>query len=268
MKCNELLKVLEQIAPKTCVADWDNSGFLLGDREREIKKVMLALDPTFEVIKQAIECKADMLITHHPLLFRKIKAVTADDVIGRKLLSLIENKINYVAMHTNADATLIAKHAAASMGLTGVEILTGEKADYECVMLTEEIAEQGYGVVGNLQKSVSTETVANMVKEYFAVNTLSIYGDKEKMVQRIAILPGSGGDEIEQAMVKGADIYITGDIKYHEGMDAAEAGFIVIDAGHYGLEKSFPRLLEKELSKNIPELSVVCACECMPYEIM
>ena len=270
MKCNELLDLLNQIAPKKCVADWDNSGFLVGDRESNINKVMLALDPTFDVIEQAIANKVDLLITHHPLLFRKIKSVTTDDVVGRKVLRLIENKINYVAMHTNADATIIAQNAAKALSLSEVEVLTGENADAGCVMFdeTQPMQEQGYGVVRNLLNPMPAGSLACKIKECFEIDTLNLYGDKSKDVKRVAVLPGSGGEEIVMAMGKGADIYITGDIKYHEGLDAKESGFVVIDAGHYGLEKSFPKLLAYELSKKIPELSVVCAQENMPYEIM
>ena len=254
MKCYEILKELNDIAPWKYAEEWDNVGLLVGSRTAEVKKVMLALEPSSEVIKQAIDTEVDMLITHHPLIFRGMKQVTGDDVIGRRVIGLIENRIIYVAMHTNADAAFMSHYAAQKMHLKKKEIL--------------ESKEYGAGVAGNLPEEISAEECIALVKEVFDTEQVLFYGNQKKCVKRCAVLPGSGGDYIETALEKGADIFITGDIKYHDAIAAVEQGMMIIDAGHFQTEKIFVPIMKEKLKKSLPDLTILTASETAPYNII
>ena len=104
MKCRELIEILEELAPVSLACDWDNPGLLAGRSDKEVRTVYLALDATDDVIDNAVECRADMIITHHPLIFKPLKKVNDEDFISRRILKMIQNDISYYAMHTNFDA--------------------------------------------------------------------------------------------------------------------------------------------------------------------
>ena len=143
MKANEIIEKIEEKYPVSFAENWDNSGFLVGDREWEVKKIFLALDVTDETLNRAIAAGADMMITHHPLIFSGMKQVTAGDFIGRRILNLIENHICYYAMHTNFDVLGMADLSADLLKLTKRQVLE--------VTVEEEDRREGYGRVGVLR---------------------------------------------------------------------------------------------------------------------
>lgn len=260
MRCSDVMKILETLSPTAFAERWDNVGLLLGRKDKTVHKVMLALDATDEVVEQAVLQKADMLITHHPLLFSGIKKITEDDFIGRRLIKLIKNDICYYAMHTNFDVMGMADAAADAMKLQNSEVL---EVTYE-----DEIAKEGIGRIGKLPKEMSLEECAEFCKEVFAINSIRVYGDKDAVIENVAIVPGSGKDYIEAALSKQADVYITGDIGHHNGLDAMEQGLMILDAGHYGIEKIFVPYMEEFFNSQMPELVVDKAVEKEPFYVM
>lgn len=250
MRCDELIQILERLAPLSCACDWDNVGLLAGRSDKEIKKVYLALDATDEVVEEAIRWGADMLITHHPLIFKPLKKINDTDFIGRRILKLLSNDISYYAMHTNFDAApgCMADAAADKLDLTQVKALQPE-GEIEGIPY-------GIGKIGYLKEKMTIRELGELVKERFGLPFLTIYGEDAlgAAVQFVGISPGSGQSLIKYALDSGVDVLITGDIGHHSGIDAAANHLAVIDAGHYGLEYLFLDFMENYLKQEVEEM--------------
>lgn len=257
MTCAEIMEKLESLSPKHFAENWDNVGLLVGSAQKQVKSCMLALDATDTVIDQAILMEADMLITHHPMIFKPLKKIVADDFTGKRVIKLIQNDISLFAMHTNFDVMGMADEAAEKLGLTGSSVL---EITYE-----DEISKEGIGRVGEFLEEMLLEECAQFVKECFDLDQVRVFGDASCRVKKAAIVPGSGSDYVDQAILAGADVLITGDISHHNGLDAVEKGIAVIDAGHYGLEKIFIPYMRSFLSRELPELQVFEARQQSPF---
>lgn len=250
MKADTFFAELEETYPANLAEEWDNPGLLAGRREKEISSVYLALDATDEVIEDAIKQGADLLLTHHPLLFRSIKQVNTDTLEGRRLVRLIQADILCYAMHTNYDLVTMAPLSSRMLGLTEEEVLEVTRTD------PVTGCPEGFGRVGSLPEEMTLRECAEHVKETFGLDHVAVFGDPKTLVGRAAISPGSGKSMIEPALNAGAQVLITGDIGHHEGIDATARGLAVIDAGHYGLEHIFTGQMEAFIKEHCPELTV------------
>lgn len=251
MKCSEIIDILRGLAPEDCACEWDNPGLLAGRSDKEVKKIYIALDATDQVVEAARESGADMLLTHHPLIFKAIKKVNDQNFITRRLVKLIQADISYYAMHTNFDAApgCMADLAARRLGLE------------ECAPLEpmgEMEGEQGsvpYGIgkTGTLRRAVTVRELADRVKTSFGLPFALVYGQEllDTEADRISICPGAGGSELEAAIAGGSQVMVTGDISHHQGIDAAARGMAVIDAGHYGLEHIFIPFMADYLEEHL-----------------
>lgn len=248
MKCRAIIEILEELAPKSCACDWDNPGLLAGRMDQEVKKILLAVDVDDRVVEEAKRTGADLIISHHPLIFKAVKSVTDGDFIGRRLVSMIRADICCYAMHTNFDTApgCMADLVAERLGIVdGVPL--------------EEMGEMdgvpfGIGKIGTLKTPVTGMEFAKQVKDRFGLPFVSVYGHElwEKTpVTAAATCPGSGGSTIRAAITGGAQVLITGDISHHEGIDAAAQGLMIIDAGHYGLEHIFMEYMETYLESRL-----------------
>ena len=256
MRCQDILDKIEARYPRKYACDWDNVGLLAGSREREVDTVYIALDATDEVVDAASECGAQLLLTHHPMIFGGLKSVTTDDYVGERLIRLIRNDISYYAMHTNYDVMGMAELAADMLDLKDRKVL-------------EEVLDgEGIGRVGDLPRSMTLEECVNFVKGRFGLPNVKIFGELEKQVQRAAICPGSGKSEAMPALSMGAVVYITGDIDHHTGIDMADCGMAIIDAGHYGVEHIYIADMEHFLKENCPELRVYTAPVKQPFQVL
>ena len=238
MKCKEIAQYLDRLAPCSYAESWDNVGLLVGDWEKEIRTVFLAVDATDHVIEEACLAGADMLITHHPLIFSGLKSVNEEHFIGRRVRRLIREDICYYAMHTNFD---IAGDMAG--------LVTGKLPFKETRILCEQRDGYGLGRIGRLVRPMQVKELAGMIKERLAIEDMILYGDKERSVELVAVLPGSGSQEIDLAVRQRAELMVTGDIDHHDGIDALAKGLMLIDAGHYGLEKVFVEYMKHSLEK-------------------
>lgn len=255
MKVNEITEQLQKIAPLEYAESWDNVGLLVGDGEQEVKKVMVALDATDQVIAQCISHRIDLLITHHPMIFSGIKKITMEDFIGRRILQMAQNHISYYAMHTNCDVCVMNQIAADKVGLVQSEILEPVKEDADTGKL------KGIGQVGMLAQSMTVEELAQRVKKEFEIETVKITGDVHKKIHRVAVSTGSGKSFIEKAIKKGAEVFITGDIDHHSGIDALAQGLQIIDAGHYGTEHFMVKAIAEYLQKEAEDKLVIMKAE-------
>ena len=256
MQCKEIIEVLEQDYSRSYALPWDNVGLLAGRDDKEVKKIYVAVDATDEVIEAACACKADMLITHHPLIFGGRMKITNEDFIGRRLLKLIRQDISYYAMHTNYDVLGMASLSRKMLSLRDTEVLE----------ITEE--EEGIGRIGNFPKEMTLEACCEQVKKAFRLEHVKVFGDLSRGVRRVAICPGSGKSDAKQALKLGAEVYITGDIDHHTGIDMADCGMAIIDAGHYGIEHIYIGDMEQFLKKHCPELTVYTAPIRQPFQVL
>ena len=249
MQCKEIMQVIEAAYPRSAALDFDNVGLLAGRAGKEVNRVYLALDATDAVIDRAIEAGADMLITHHPLIFSPMKRVTDEDFIGRRVVKLIQNDIAYYAMHTNYDVLGMATLSEKILGIKNSQVLD--------VTMCEDGNEEGIGRVGDLEKPMTLEECCVYVKHKLKLGSLKVFGDMNGTVSRLAVSPGSGKSAVAPAIAKGADVLVTGDIGHHDGLDAVEQGLAVIDAGHYGTEYIFIDDMKHFLEDKLPVLDVM-----------
>lgn len=257
MILRDLIAQLDEFCPPYFAENWDNPGLQAGRTDKDIKTVYIALDATTEVIDDAVRVGADLIVTHHPLLFHGISHVTDTDFIGKRIVKLLHNDIALFSMHTNFDVSAMAAEAAEKLHLLEPDVLE--------VTYKDSISHEGLGRIGELPEHMSLQECAVYVKETFSIPHVRYYGDPETPIVVTAILPGSGKDEIDLALEKGADVMITGDITHHVGIDAVEKGIAVIDAGHYGVEKLFIPYMKEYLQRENPSLFVVTAKEKEPF---
>ena len=269
MTIEELLGILDELAPRTEQLGWDNSGLLIGHRDREVRKIYLAVDATEEVIRHAREFGADVLLTHHPLIFTKLSRVSDEDFVGRRVLELAEAGIALIAMHTNFDIhgmreaidTKLGLHAT---GMVGDEAGPGDALAGSAGTCDASVGSAGacgvevlddedrIGSIAELRKAVRLDDYAKFVRDAFGLEGVRVFGDGTTSIRRVAVCGGSGKSEIETAIRKGADLLVTGDIDHHSGLDALEQGLCIIDAGHYGLEHVFMDYMRAYLKENAP----------------
>ncbi|HJA19727.1 MAG TPA: Nif3-like dinuclear metal center hexameric protein [Candidatus Mediterraneibacter ornithocaccae] len=260
MQCKEIMQVIEAAYPRSAALDFDNVGLLAGRAGKEVNRVYLALDATDAVIDRAIEAGADMLITHHPLIFSPMKRVTDEDFIGRRVVKLIQNDIAYYAMHTNYDVLGMATLSEKILGIKNSQVLD--------VTMCEDGNEEGIGRVGDLEKPMTLEECCVYVKHKLKLGSLKVFGDMNGTVSRLAVSPGSGKSAVAPAIAKGADVLVTGDIGHHDGLDAVEQGLAVIDAGHYGTEYIFIDDMKHFLEDKLPVLDVMTTPIIHPFQVI
>ena len=240
MKARELVAVIEEFAPVLLQESWDNCGFSVGDPDREVSKAFIALDCTEEVVAEAKELGCDIIITHHPLIFKGLKSITPANIAGRIVTEAIKNDIAIYAAHTNMDKAVdgVSGLMAKKLGLVEVEPLTPENL----------------GLVGNLREPLTALELISVVKRKFNVEHLRASELPDGKISRVALCGGSGRSFISDAMAKGAQAYITGDVTYHEFY--CEKGFMVMDIGHYSSEYDVVGLFAELLCKKFPTFAV------------
>lgn len=260
MLCKEIMQVIEAAYPRDAALDFDNVGLLAGRAEKEVNRVYIALDATDAVIDRAVKEGADMLITHHPLIFSPLKKITDEDFISRRIVKLIQNDISYYAMHTNYDVLGMAELSEKILGIRDAEVLD--------VTMEKDGRLEGIGRVGMLENPMTLEKCCVYVKHRLNLGSLKVFGDMKAEVSRIAISPGSGKTAVPAALAKGADVLVTGDIGHHDGLDAVEQGLSIIDAGHYGTEYIFIDDMKRFLEEKLPVLEIITTPVIHPFQVV
>lgn len=261
-RVKEIIDEIEKIAPKFLKEDYDNVGMMVGDKEAEVKKVLMALDCTKEVIEEASNLGCEMIITHHPLFFRKPNSIVKGDFIGDKVLKLIKEDINLYSCHTNLDS------AQNGINETIVNML-GYKSDAIMEQSRRKDYENcGIGRIVKLEEAVSLNDVINNVKKTLNIKNLRVVRGCNK-IKTIAVINGSGQDFFGMAKSMGADCIITGDTTYHFVSDYKEMGISIIDAGHFGTEYAvFLKTLEF-LNHKFKDVEFIASKESKdPYEFV
>jgi dinuclear metal center YbgI/SA1388 family protein len=247
-KLKDILDVLEDMAPASLAEDWDNPGLQVGDFSWEIKKILFSLNPTLEAVKAASRKKAQMLLTHHPLIFRPLFHVNQATFPGNVIFEAYRRGISVVSVHTNLDAAPggINDMLAHLFGLQDVDVLakgTGSHGD-----------RVGLGRIGLLPSPVSLAAMIKSVKAALGIKTVRVVGRKRGVVKTVALVGGSGGSMVSVAAARGADLLITGDVSHHEALAAKDLGLSVIDGGHFHTEKAALWLFAEHFRNRIEEL--------------
>ena len=230
LSCQVVMNALERIAPRHLAEDWDNTGLLVGSYAQKVERILVALDVDDTVVAEAIERSADMIVAHHPAIFRSMKQLRTDLPLGRRLAALLTHGIAVAAAHTNLDITRggVNDVLAARLGLEKLStFITTAQADGSAESL---------GRIGTLPAPVAIDDFAHSVCKRLGVSHVRLVRAADRPVRRVAVVGGAGADFIDDAVRRGADVYVTGDVKYHEAQRAAEQGMHLIDAGHFGTE--------------------------------
>lgn len=250
---NEIKSALFELAPAYMKESWDNVGLLCGRGNQEVDTVLVALDPFPPIAQEAQERGAQLLITHHPLIFLvtgSLRAVNDESIVGRTILDLAENKIAAVNIHTNLDAAPggVNDVLAEILGLSGIQVLVPAGEDGQG-------RPYGLGRYGNVTPC-ELSSFLSLVKERLSCNGLR-YVDGGKPVEKVAVGGGSCGEFLENAVKLGCDTFVTADVKYNQFADAKELGLSLIDAGHFPTEAPVCKYVAAWLRKRFPDLRVL-----------
>lgn len=353
MNLKSFIKKVEQKYPLGLAYDWDNVGLLVGDFDMDIKKVLVVLEANEKVIDEAISKDVDLIVTHHPFIFKKMNKINTSDLKGKLIHKLIKNDIALYSMHTNFDIAFeglndyfmeiigledtkvlditssevlyklvvyvptthvekvkesLSKSGAGHIGnysncsfstqgignfkpLEGTNPYIGQIGEVESVaevkietivpqrvlggvinsMLNahpyEEVAYDiyklenkgkiyGLGRIGKLDSAINLKELCNNIKKKLNMSHTRVVGDLNSSIKKVAVVTGSGADMIKKAQRSGADVIITGDVKYHDAQDALDIGMNVIDCGHFDTEDIFKDVMERFLC-NIDEIEVI-----------
>lgn len=229
IKLIDLLACLDQIAPAHLAESWDNVGLLIGDSQREVRSLLLGLDPTLSLLEEAISLGADTLLTHHPCIFTPLHSVQVATPSGAFLEKALRHEINVIACHTNFDSAVagVSDVLGIALGLDDLEPL--RPIDPENT--------QGIGRLGAYRSAVSFDVFMQRVFETLKSPAVQIAGKPPQKIRSVALCGGSGSDLAEVAFRRGADVYLSSEIKHSTARWAEEAGFCIIDASHYATEK-------------------------------
>ena len=244
MKVKDIISVIEEFAPLSVQESWDNSGLCVGSPEDEVTSVLLGLDCTSTLVDEAVACGADMIVTHHPLIFKGVKKISPDDQTGEAIIKAIRAGISIYAAHTSADKVLagVSGAMAERLGLKNVRILD------------EDGEGTGLGTVGEFEVPMTSEEAVAFVKDRFGLKVLKASKPVEGKIERVAMCGGSGGSLIGTAVKSGAQLYISGDISYHNFF--TEPHFMIMDIGHYESEIEIVDILFSLIRKKFPTFAV------------
>ena len=246
---NDILQYMETIAPRSMKMDWDNVGLLCGSRATAVTKVLVALDPFEQVCQEAADWGAELIITHHPIIFQAMKSITDDNSIGRGIMNLIRNNISAINAHTNLDQAPggVNDVLAQTLGLKNVQVIDACGVD-------EEGRQWGLLRCGETQTRTLSDFLA-VVKETLHCDGLR-YVSGDKPVCKVAVGGGACAGELRAAVKAGCDTFVTSDVKYNQFWDARELGINLIDAGHFHTENPVVAVLAEKLQAAFPNLEV------------
>lgn len=255
----EISEYFESIVPCSMKMDFDNVGFLVGDGSREVQKALVVLDITDEVIEEAVDYGADLILAHHPLMF-SLKNASTEDPIGRKLVRMLGAGISAICLHTNLDAVAGGVNDALMevLRITNVGVI-------EPFGTTKDGSIYGMGRYGTVAECTLSAFLKHC-KESLGCNGLR-YIDAGKPVHRVAVCGGSSSSMLNDVAVLGCDTFVTSDVKHNGFLDARELGLNLIDAGHYSTENVVVPVLERMMNEKYPEIETkISRCHTQPEQ--
>lgn len=238
----EIYNFIDSIAPFNTAEEWDNAGLLVGDENKTINRIMFVLDCTEDVINQAISCGADLIVTHHPIIFKPLSELTADSLVYK----LIKNDLSIICAHTNYDKAI-----------EGVNDILCDTVELENIVKIENTCLN----VGELTDEMSSNEFAQHIKS--KLNGVVRYNSIEKKIKKIAVCSGSGSDYLSLAKELICDALLTGDGSHHSFLDADEMGVLLVCAGHFETENIAIKPLSDKI-KNHFDIECVIAVQKSP----
>lgn len=222
--CNEIIEYLKSLFPDELRESYDNTGLIIGSPKVDIDRVLVCLDITEEVVLEAIKLNVQLIVSHHPIIFKPIKDISYDKKPTSNLIKIINKNISIYSLHTNFDNAC-----------PGMNDILAEKLNLKNINKFEG----GTGRYGELSSSIPLLQFAERVKEILGADIVRVSGDLKHMVNRIGVVGGAGSDFIADAINSCCDVLITGDVKHHEALDALDRGIALIDGSHYFTELIF-----------------------------
>ncbi|MBO4434045.1 MAG: Nif3-like dinuclear metal center hexameric protein [Bacteroidales bacterium] len=243
MKVADITAAVEEFAPLGIQEQWDNSGLCIGSPEDPVHGVMVGFDCTPQLVDEAAARGCDMIITHHPLIFKGLRQINGSEPTGEAIMKAIRAGIAVYAAHTTADKVIegVSGAMARRLGLKDIRILEDEGGT-------------GLGAYGTLEKPLTGREAIDLIKERFHLRFVRTSAPIEGPITTVAVLGGSGGSEIPAARAAGAQLYVTADISYHNFF--TPEGFMVADIGHFESEVEISDILFSFLKKKFPNFAV------------
>lgn len=242
-KLLNIIEAIESVISPQMIEEGDNSGLLVGDRMQEISHIRMALEATVDVIDSAVEDGVDLLVVHHPMIFRPVGQVTSDSLEGRKILKLIRNGVALFAAHSNFDRIEEGLNRTFG-GILGLHDV-----------VEADVHSDGYVLKGLLDEPLTLRALTDRVKDVFKLETVRYVGKDEDVIRSVGFCTGSGMSFINDHLFEEVDVYLTGDLKYHDAMWVYESGYNVVDMTHFGSEiiaaEVFYRLLENVVGTEV-----------------
>jgi dinuclear metal center YbgI/SA1388 family protein len=256
MKVKEIADAIEQYAPLRLQEEWDNAGIQVGDPEAEISGILLCTDATEAVVAEAISRGYNLVIAHHPLIFRGLKKIMGRTPVERAVAMAIKNDITIYSAHTNMDSAWqgVSFRMADKIGMKDVQFLDVNTVD---PYGEQDSVTAGCGVIGDIEPMPARE-VLKRVKEAFEVGAVRYSGDGDAVISRVALCGGAGGFLLDKAVAMGAQLYVTADMRYHDFLDSCQR-IVVADIGHYESEHFTKEIFLEIIQKKSPTFAVAFA---------
>ena len=243
MKIADIIAAVEEFAPLGIQEPWDNSGLCIGDPSAEATGVLVGFDCTPALVDEAASRGCNLVITHHPLIFKGLKQIRSGDPVGEAIMRAIRSGIAVYAAHTTADKVI-----------EGVSGAMARRLSLKDIRILEDEGGHGLGAVGTLEKPLSGMEAVQLLKQRFGLTVIRTSAPIEGPITTVAVLGGSGGSEVQQARAAGAQLYVTADISYHNFF--TPEGFMVADIGHFESEVEITDILFSLLKKKFPNFAV------------
>ena len=246
----DVVRVIESFAPVDIQENWDNCGLCAGSPDAELTGVLVGFDCTRALIDEAVECGANMVVTHHPLIFHGLKKVDEADPVGDALIRAIRAGVAVYCAHTSADKAPggVSWAIARRLGLENVSVL-----DYDAAVSSEGFG-CGLGIIGDFPEALSSDRAIEKVKEAFGLPYVRCSRPSDGLIRRVAACGGAGSSLVDRARAAGAQLYLCGDVSYHHF--STPEGFMVMDIGHYESEIDIVSILFSLIQKNFPTFAV------------
>ncbi|MGI6669387.1 MAG: Nif3-like dinuclear metal center hexameric protein [Acetivibrionales bacterium] len=251
-KCIDIISFIEEVAQPELAEKWDNTGLLIGSGKENIKRILLSLDVTSAAVKLAADKKVDLILTHHPVIFTSINRLNPDEAVGRLIYSLVKSGISVYTAHTNMDhaETGVNAQLALRLGIRNAAVMGN-----------------GPGRYGETDKVYNLDEFASMVKSSLNTRYVRVVGKVSDVIRSAAVFSGAFDGDLDAFRKTGADVLVTGDVKYHTALYARESGLCIIDAGHFATEAVVLPALKDMLNNAFPDVEIICFQQEDPFII-
>ncbi len=243
---SDVIALMDELAPPCLAENWDNPGLQVGSPAWPVKKIMLALDAAPDVVSDACQQNADLLVTHHPFIFKSLKQIDYSTPLGQMIEMAVSHHLSIFCAHTNLDWTAGGLNDAFAeiIGLKNISVLEAmPDSDPEC----------GLGRIGELDMPVDLVGLARNIKTSLGIQSLRVAGPFDMPVKRVAVCTGSGSGLLKPFFASNAHVFVSGDLRYHDARDAELYQRGLIDVGHFASEHLVVDLLQKRLTEGLAE---------------